>query len=76
MNKSGINDLTTAGLEALVSQVSLMHLKKLFDYTSLAQALSEESHSCSIRNIIHYTKANKLFEGATVIYFEFDLFIA
>jgi len=35
-NQSGINDLTTTGFEALISRMSLIHLKALFDYTGLA----------------------------------------
>ena len=74
-DESRINDLTTTGLETLRAQVCLKHLKEFLDNSRLAQSLSEEGDCGGIWYIIHHSRTNKLLEGATVIYLEFELFI-
>ena len=39
-------------------------------------SLPEKGQCCQVRNIVHHAKANKLLEGAPVIYLEFKFFIA
>jgi hypothetical protein len=73
-DESRIDDLATAGLEALGAEVCLKHLEKLLDNFRLAQSLSEESDSSGIWNAVHHTKPDKLLKGAPVIHLEFKLF--
>ena len=75
-DESRIDDLATAGLEALGAEVCLKHLEKLLDNFRLAQSLSEESDSSGIWNAVHHTKPDKLLKGAPVIHLKFKLFIA
>jgi hypothetical protein len=75
-DKSGIDDLTAASLQALRTQVSLEHLEEFLDDLRLSQSLSEEGDRGCIRNAVHYAKHDKLFEGAPVIDLKSNLFIA
>jgi hypothetical protein len=75
-NKRCIDDLATAGLQALQTQVSLEHPEKLLDHPCLSKPLSEEGDCGCIRNAVHHAKTDKLFEGAPVIDLKFNLFIA
>jgi hypothetical protein len=75
-DESRIDDLATAGLEALGAEVGLKHLETLLDNFRLAQSLSEEGDCGGIWNAVHHTKPDKLLKGAPVIHLEFKLFIA
>ena len=75
-DKSRIDVLTTTGLETLGTEVSLKHLKELFDHSRLAQPLPEEGNYSGISNAIHHTKPDKFLKRASVIHLEFKLFIA
>jgi hypothetical protein len=71
-----MDDLTTASMQALRTEVSLEHLEELLDDFCLSQSLSEEGGRGYIWNAIQYAKPDKLFEGAPVIDLKFKLFIA
>ena len=75
-DESRINDLATAGLEALGAEVGLKHLEELFDNFRFAKSLSEEGDCGGIWYAVHHTKPDKLLKGAPVINLEFKLFIA
>jgi hypothetical protein len=63
-------------LETLRAEISLKHLEQLVDNPCFAESLPAKGHCSRVRNIVHHSKANKLLEGAPVIYLEFKFVIA
>lgn len=75
-HKSGIDDLTTMGLESMGVEVSLKHIEELLHNTHLAQPLPEEGDCGAIWNAVDHTKPDKLLKGESVVHLEFKFFIA
>ncbi len=73
--ESCINDLAATSLEPLRAEISFKHLEQLLDNPCFAESLPEKDHCNRVRNIVHHAKADKLLEGAPVIYLEFKFFI-
>ncbi len=73
-DKRRIDNLPTAGVETLETELRLQHLEELLDHSRLAQSLPEEDDYGGIWNAVHHTKPDKLLKGASVIHLEFKLF--
>ncbi len=60
----------------MAAEISLGHLKVIFENLSLAKSLSKEGDGGDVWDAIQDTRTDKLLEGMTVIDLEYELFIA
>ena len=75
-DKSCIDDLATASLKTLGTEIGFKHLEQLLNHACFTRPLSEELDGGGIQDVVHDAKFHDLLKGSPVIDLKFELFIA